>query len=148
MMKIAINLRYGLKMTLPDKWKEEKRSAYVYQKLSEIETNPVHKKLFLNLSFMADKQAAIWAKKMDQGVSKSALIYQPDIRTKLIIKLVHCFGAKSLRIALAAMKIRGMSIYHLSPPEHPIPEVPHQMEHTHRSISQGNNIRAAIFGIN
>ena len=40
-------------------WKEEKRSAYLYLALSHLEKNPVHKKLFLNLSAMADRQAYI-----------------------------------------------------------------------------------------
>lgn len=131
-------------MNFLNNWKEEKRSAYLYQKLSEIETNPVHKNLFANLTLMANKQAAIWAAKMPPTQS---LIYHPDLRTRILVGLVQCFGVRSLRIALAAMKVRGMSIYqnNTTVGSH---SLAHELDHVHRNMGHGNNIRAAIFGIN
>lgn len=128
-------------------WKEEKRSAYLYLALSHLEKNPVHKKLFLNLAAMADRQAEIWEKQIK--IAKIPIPnYHPDLRVRFVIKLVQCFGARSLRVALAAMKIRGMSIYqapHLGESQVVDKE---SLERKHGMIRHGNNLRAAVFGIN
>jgi VIT1/CCC1 family predicted Fe2+/Mn2+ transporter len=122
-----------------ENWKEEKRSAYLYRAIAEIEKNPVHKKLFFELSKMADKQAAIWEKSLQTLPSQ----YKPDLRVRIIIQLVKWFGVRSLRVALAALKIRGMSIYQAA-------ELGHSdaIEHKHRHLNQSNNLRAAVFGVN
>jgi VIT1/CCC1 family predicted Fe2+/Mn2+ transporter len=133
-----------------DSWKEEKRSAYLYRALSGIEKNPIHKKLFLNLAEMADRQAAIWGKTIP-SIDSRVFVYKPDLRVRVVVGLVHCFGARALRVALAAMKIRGMSIYqtpHLGESnESTIPDK-ESIEQKHTIIRSGNNIRAAVFGIN
>lgn len=132
-----------------ESWKEEKRSAYVYKALSKIEPNPIHKKLFLELSGMANNQAEIWEKQLKKAKIKYPKRYKPDRRTRIILWCVARFGAKSLRIALAAMKIRGMSIYQgLQDADHPFPSASGELEeHRHRGVKSGNNIRAAIFGM-
>src|SRR5258708_7117116 len=127
-----------------ENWKEEKRSAYLYRALSKIEPNPVHQKMFLDLSGLADRQAAIWEKQLKE-VPKE---YRPDLRALFVLKMVQCFGARSLGVAFAAMKIRGMSVYQGGDLSHPMPTSADQMEHRHGSIRKGNNIRAAVFGIN
>ena len=131
-----------------ESWKEEKRSAYIYRALSALEVNPVHQTLFLDLSKMAEKQALIWEKQLKATHVPIPKDYSPDWRVRIVLKLVQCFGVRALRIALAAMKIRGMSIYHGVNFHHPTPVTPHEMEHRHRGVSSGNNLRAAIFGIN
>lgn len=126
-------------------WQEEKRSAYLYRTISTIEKNPEYKKLFLGLAEMADKQAGIWEKQLKVVPGP----YRPDLRVRTVTWLVRCFGVGALRIALAAMKIRGMSVYqayHLS--HHPMPTSAEQPENRHGSLRVGNNIRAAVFGIN
>lgn len=133
-------------MEAVDNWREEKRSAYLYRALSKIESNPVHKKLFQDLSSMADRQAAIWEKKMEAAHIKIP-IYHPDLRTNITIKLVQCFGVRALKLALAAMKVRGMSIYLENGVSHPF-TLPINEEDQHRNIKKGNTLRAAVFGIN
>lgn len=130
-----------------DSWKEEKRSAYLYRALSQIEKNPIHKKLFINLAEMADRQAAIWEKNVPSHMT-TPLVYRPDLRVKIVIGLVQCFGARALRAALAAMKIRGMSIYQAPDLGEQITPDKASIEQKHGIIRSGNNIRAAIFGIN
>lgn len=129
-------------------WKEEKRSAYLYCALSKIESNPIHQKLFIDLSAMAEKQAAIWERKLKEAHIKIPNEYHPDMRARIVIWLAQCFGPRSLSIALAAMKIRGMSLYHCGDGSHPMPTSPNEVENQHGSIRKGNNIRAAVFGIN
>lgn len=132
-------------MELINSWQEEKRSAFLYRALAEMERNPVHKKLFLDLANMADKQAYLLEEKMSAAKIRLPC-YKPNLRTKLIIKLVQCFGARALKIALASMKVRGMSIYELGDtnaiPYHPT------SEGKHHSVGKGNTLRAAVFGIN
>jgi VIT1/CCC1 family predicted Fe2+/Mn2+ transporter len=130
-----------------DSYKEEKRSVYLYQELSKIEVNPVHQKLFVELSKLADKQAQIWEKQLIEQNIPVPTEFPLDFRSKFVIFLVKCFGPRSLRHALAAMKIRGMSIYHmgsLATPAHK----PADIEQQHQMITRGNNIRAAVFGVN
>jgi VIT1/CCC1 family predicted Fe2+/Mn2+ transporter len=131
-----------------ENWREEKRSAYLYQVLAAIEANPVHKKLFFGLSSMAEKQALIWQKQLIAAHVSLPAEYHPGLRVRIIIGLVRCFGIRSLRVALAAMKIRGMSIYQGAAIGHPLPTSVEEMEYRHRNISQGSNLRAAVFGVN
>ena len=126
-----------------ENWKEEKRSAYLYRVIADIQTNTRHKKLFFELSKMADRQAAIWEKPLQAAHIPFPAEYQPDLRVRCVIQLVKWFGVRSLRVALAALKIRGMSVYQTA-------ELGHSdaTEHKHRSINQSNNLRAAVFGVN
>lgn len=129
-------------------WKEEKQSAYLYRAIAKMEANLVHKKLFLELSMLADKQAAIWEKQLQVAHVAIPAQYHPSMRVRLIIRLVRWFGPRSLRVALAAMKVRGMSIYQNATVGHPVPTTVDEVEQQHTSISKGNNLRAAVFGVN
>lgn len=134
-------------MSALQSWKEEKRSAYLYLALSKIERNPIHKKLFIDLSALAEQQASIWETQLQSQNIAIPRNYHPDKRARLVIWLVQCFGAKALRIALAAMKIRGMAIYqgpHLGSNHHPAGE----MEHRHHGVGSSNTLRASVFGMN
>lgn len=125
-------------------WQEEKRSAYMYRAIATLDKNPTHQQLFLNLAAMAENQALIWQQQMSTIPD-----FKPDVRARLVIRLVRWFGIPMMRMILAAMKIRGMSIYQtVTVEEHPFPTTIEDMEYRHRSISKGNNLRAAVFGVN
>lgn len=134
-------------MDLLISWKEEKRSVYLYLALSKIEANPVHKKLFIDLSENAEKQALIWEEKLKEAHIPCP-VYHPDGRARFLVWLLGFFGARALRTALAAMKIRGMVLYHSGDLTHPMPTSLEEGEHRHRSVNKGNTLRAAVFGIN
>lgn len=106
------------------------------------------KKLFLELATLAEKQAVIWEKQLQAEHHAIPAHYRPGVRVHLIIGLVRCFGPRAMRIALAAMKVRGMSVYRGIEMGHPIPTTIDEVEHQHASISNGNNLRAAVFGVN
>ncbi len=129
-------------------WKEEKQSSYMYRAVADIETNPVHKKLFLELSVLAEKQASIWEKQLKAAHVAVPAHYRPGWRVYTILLLVRFFGPRAMRVALAAMKVRGMSVYQKVESGHPIPTSVEEMEHQHSSITSGNNLRAAVFGVN
>lgn len=126
-----------------DSWQEEKRSAYLYRVLADIEPNPIHQKMFVELSEMAEQQARIWENKLRASNQAIPNKIHLDLRTRFIIRLLKLFGAKSLRFMLAAMKIRGMSIYNISGTTNGKPVV----ETQHRAINSSGNLRAAVFGV-
>ena len=53
-----------------------------------------------------------------------------------------------MRTILAAMKVRGMSVYSSADPGHGMPDTATGMERRHRGLSGGGNLRAAVFGVN
>jgi VIT1/CCC1 family predicted Fe2+/Mn2+ transporter/rhodanese-related sulfurtransferase len=53
-----------------------------------------------------------------------------------------------LRSMLAAMKVRGMSVYSRTEPGHPMPDASTGAERRHRGLASGGNLRAAVFGVN
>jgi VIT1/CCC1 family predicted Fe2+/Mn2+ transporter len=133
-------------MDLLDNWQEEKQAAYLYQVIVKIEKNPEHKKLFLELSTMADKQADIWATQLAKAKITPPQ-FNPGYRTRFIAQLIRIFGTKYLRIMLAASKIRGMSIYR-NQKMSDFHSHTSNGEHKHLTLKSGSNIRAAVFGIN
>jgi vacuolar iron transporter family protein len=134
-------------MDLLDNWQEEKQSAYLYQVIAQIEKNPEHKKLFLELATMAEKQADIWTVQLAKA-KVTPPVFIPGYRTRFLAGLIRVFGTKYLRIMLAASKIRGMSIYRNQSMGHIHNHNNNNGEHKHLSLKSGSNIRAAVFGIN
>jgi VIT1/CCC1 family predicted Fe2+/Mn2+ transporter len=134
-------------MHLLDNWNEEKRSAYLYQKIADVDPKKTHQKLFLDLAAMADKQAAIWETELKKS-NTPIPTYTPDWRARLIARLIKIFGPNHLRLILAATKVRGMSIYRNQPLGHQFPSVFGELEHKHSAIKHANNLRAAVFGVN
>ena len=60
-------------------------------------------------------------------------------------------GPRRLRAVLAAMKVRGMAVYgSTAVPErgHATPSAGGGIEHRHRGLGGGGNLRAAVFGVN
>jgi VIT1/CCC1 family predicted Fe2+/Mn2+ transporter len=134
-------------MDLLDNWHEEKRSAYLYQKIADVDPKKTHQKLFLDLAAMAEKQAAIWEKELKKSNTRIP-VYRPDWHTRLIARLIKIFGPNHLRLILAATKVRGMSIYRNQKLGHEFPSVFGELEHKHSAIKHANNLRAAVFGVN
>lgn len=124
-------------MDMHDNWWEEKRSAYLYTIMAAVEKNAVHQQLFRDLHHAAEKQAGAWEHKIHANYPNETLLFKPDLRTKLVVKLIQWFGVERVHFVLSAMKIRGMSVFSKF-----------HSEHRHTSGSSANNLRAAVFGIN
>lgn len=140
-------------MSAIDSWREEKQSAWLYRQVAEVEDNPVHQRLFESLAAAAESQARIW----EAEVKKEGLAlpgFRPSLRSRVIAWLLHRLGPTPMQGVLAAMKVRGMSVYgHRAPlPGHPMPttvaHVGEEVGARHRSVSAGGNLRAAVFGVN
>lgn len=141
-------------------WQEEMQSAYLYRVMAEKEAGTPQQKLFAGLAAAAERQASLWlettrkqGKPFDHA---TGLHYRPDLRARTIALLIRLLGPRHMRPALAAMKIRGLSIY--SSGLAPVTEADgHAMptsassgadERRHRGLSSGGNLRAAVFGVN
>jgi len=128
-------------------WLAEKRSAYLYRKLSQY-TRGSEQLLFNQLASEADEQAEIWAASILKAGDKKPLTLSLDYRTRLVAVLVRWFSPSQLATILASMKIRGMSLY-FAPAEkaHPIPQTIEEVGLGHK-MAHANNLRAAVFGVN
>jgi VIT1/CCC1 family predicted Fe2+/Mn2+ transporter len=74
----------------------------------------------------------------------------PRTRARLVAALVRRLGPRPLKPILAAMKLRGLSVYGAAPAidGHLMPVTVQDVGQRHRSVTGGNNLRAAVFGVN
>ena len=130
-----------------ESWTEEKRSAWLYRVVSDCESGTPRQVLFLELAQAAERQAGLWAAEMAKaGVSPPAA-FRPDARTRLIGWLIPRLGVRPLKGMLAAMKVRGMSLYH-APVPHGMPTSLDKLDGNRRHAGSNGNLRAAVFGVN
>jgi VIT1/CCC1 family predicted Fe2+/Mn2+ transporter len=131
-----------------ESWGEEQRSAYLYRACSEAEAGTARADLFARLAGEAEAQAAIWRAQLTASGKPAPRPFEPDLRTRLVARLVRLFGPKPLRTVLAAMKVRGMAVYSRREPGGHSAPAAGSVEHRHRGLGGGGNLRAAVFGIN
>jgi len=128
-------------------WREEMRAHHLYLVLAEVEAGTPRRELFIELAADSLEQAGIWAKRAAETGSHVPAAFHADARTRLVAWLVRRLGPRSLRGVLAAMKVRGLSIYSKA---HPLGRAHSQEaeDKRHRSVQSGGNLRAAVFGVN
>jgi VIT1/CCC1 family predicted Fe2+/Mn2+ transporter len=134
-----------------DSWYHEKESAWLYRQVAAAETDPDKSALFLKLAAAAEEQAAKWqlAAQRDTGGTAGARPFVPSVRARIVARLLFRFDPRALRPVLAAMKLRGLSVYSVPPAVagHAMPTSLAQVGARHRS-SLGGGLRAAVFGVN
>lgn len=128
-------------------WLEEKRSAWLYRIVSDTECGTPRQVLFLELAQAAERQAALWEAELAKAGLAVPATFRPDPRTRLVGWLIPRLGVRPLRGVLAAMKVRGMSLYHAASPPHAMPVSLEELR-GERHRSGGGNLRAAVFGVN
>ncbi len=122
---------------------DELRSAFLYRVVADEERGTVREALFREMAQSAEGQAKIWADKIGKPLPQ----YEPDMRTRLVAALVRRFGPKAMRNVLAAMKVRGMTLYSR-------PVIGHRDAASdghsarHEKPGSSGNLRAAVFGAN
>ncbi len=127
-------------------WREEKRSAWLYRRVSDAESGTPRQILFLELARSAEEQAELWLVELGKTGQAAPLEYRPDLRTRLVGWLIPHFGIAPLKGVLAAMKVRGMALYNASH-AHVTPTHLDQVGKRHATPG-GGNLRAAVFGVN
>ncbi|MEW6353736.1 MAG: VIT1/CCC1 transporter family protein [Pseudomonadota bacterium] len=136
-------------MAALDGWREEKQSAYLYHVLAAAEENTARSKMFAELARAAEAQADIWAENVRREGGAAPEEFHPPPRARLVAALIRLFGPRRLRPMLAAIKVRGLSVYNPPAPQgHAMPTSVEDFGHRHRGTESGGNLRAAVFGVN
>ena len=131
-----------------ESWHEEKQSAYLYRVVAACEKSPEIKAMFIKLADAADHQAQHWHKLASQRGVKLPESFRPELRAQLVAHMLRRLGPERLLPVLAAMKVRGLSVYtHGAPGGHAQP-VAGQQESRHRRMAGSGSFRAAVFGVN
>ena len=130
-----------------DSWFHERESAWLYREVARAEPDPRKSELFLKLAAAAEDQAVRW-EQTPAGRATPGRIFRPSLRARIVARLVRRFGPRSLRGMLAAMKLRGLSIYSASQAAagHAMPTSAREVGARHRS-AVGGNLRATVFGV-
>ncbi len=136
-------------MTAIASWHEEQQSAWLYHRMVEVETDPGKRALFAALADAALSQARIWEAELARQDAKPPR-FRPSARARVVAWLLRRLGPRAIRPVLAAMKVRGMSLYgsHGVPAGHVMPTSVEEVGHRHRGVGSGGNLRAAVFGVN
>ena len=126
-----------------DSWYHEKESAWLYRAVATAETDPDHRALFEKLAAAAESQAGRW-RQADPGIDGK---FTPALRARTVARLLRHIRPRHLRPVLAAMKLRGLSMYTAprAPASHRLPTSASEVGGRHTSLG-GNNLRAAVFG--
>ena len=128
-----------------DSWYHEKESAWLYRRVADRESDPLKSQLFRKLGEAAEDQARKWEALQPQR----EFGFRPSMRARVVAGLVDQIGPRAARNVLAAMKLRGLSIYtSTTAPGHVMPTSVSQVGERHRGGVSGGNLRATVFGIN
>ena len=133
-----------------DSWYHEKESAWLYRRVADRESDPLKSQLFRKLGEAAEDQARKWESLQPQRQFE----FHPSMRARVVAGLVDRIGPRAARSVLAAMKLRGLSVYTAtkapgtSAPGHVMPTSVAQVGERHRGGVSGGNLRATVFGIN
>ncbi len=142
-------------------WESEVQSAWLYQVLAELETGE-RRKLFAALSADALHQSRAWVRALEEAGAPAPGPYEPPPRVRLVARLIRRFGPRPLLPVLAALKVRGLSVYRSTPttleallakrtgPAAALPARQHilEEERRHAGTRRATAFRAAVFGIN
>jgi VIT1/CCC1 family predicted Fe2+/Mn2+ transporter len=141
-------------MSARESWGHEMESVFLYRVVAEAEPADDRRALFKKLAGEAEAQAAIWAEEIRKAGGPAPAAYAPPARARLVAALVRRFGPRRMKSILAAMKVRGMSIYSTDhnlpssahPGGHAMPHSVDEVGQRHRGGIAGGNLRAAVFG--
>ncbi|HNR76332.1 MAG TPA: VIT1/CCC1 transporter family protein [Parvularculaceae bacterium] len=134
----------GSKNDQTRRWRQEKTAAFLTAAAAAAEKDPANKRLFEKLAAEGEDQAAIIARKyqIDRPFS-------PALRARIVKELIGAFGPRRMKGVLAAMKVRGVSVYSgkMRPGAHPMPTTTEEIGARHKGAG-GGALRAAVFGVN
>ena len=135
-------------MSSLDRWRSEKQSAWLYRVVAEREEDPRKSRMFLALADAAEEQAKILLGDLAKE-GRAAPAFEPSIRARCVAVLVRRLGPRHVQSMLAAMKVRGLSVYRgPASVDHPMPVSSGDLGERHRSAGRGGSLRAAVFGLN
>lgn len=132
-------------MSALEQWREEQQSAWLYRALADAERTPRIQVLLRGLAEAATAQSSHWAAQC----SPPPPPFAPSARVRLVAALARKLGPRRMLPVLAALKVRGLSVYSTgAPAEHALPRSREDFGQRHRSSGAGGALRAAVFGAN
>ncbi len=132
-----------------DSWYHEKESAWLYRQVAAAEPDSHRRRLFEQLALAAEAQALRWEEVAARSGARHEA-FTPSLRARIVARLLERFPPATLRGVLAAMKLRGLSVYSTLSGTiggHEMPTTLAQVGARHRS-SLGGSLRPAVFGVN
>src|SRR6187551_1944112 len=130
-----------------ESWAQEMESAFLYRVIAEREPTADGRALFANLAREAETQARVWATDIVGAEGAPPGDFVPGARARIVAALVRRFGARRIKGVLAAMKVRGMSVFGSAPGAgHAMPHSVEEIGRRHHGRLAGGNLRAAVFG--
>jgi VIT1/CCC1 family predicted Fe2+/Mn2+ transporter len=123
--------------------RNEKHCAVLYRAMERVERDPHKRALFHDLAANAERQLAVLTTEL--GVVGAV---RESLRCRIVALAVRLFGVRLSRPLLAAMKIRGLSVYAGAKVHRPpMPRTAAEVRERHRADTSGA-LRAAVFGVN
>jgi VIT1/CCC1 family predicted Fe2+/Mn2+ transporter len=136
-------------MGAPDSWLQEMESVYLYGALAEAETAPDRRELFQRLAREATAQSEIWAAEAARAGQALPRPFVPRARVRVAAALARRLGPVRIRPVLAALKVRGLSVYGSPERGHAMPRSVDEVGQRHQGLgASAGNLRAAVFGAN
>ena len=129
-------------------WLEEKRSVYLYRAVAAAEAGSPRQALFNELAAAADGQSLLWAAEIRKQGGQVPDAFHPELRARLVVWLLPRLGPRAMRHILAAMKVRGMSLYFKADHGHSMPTSVADIGKRHQGHGGSGTLRAAVFGVN
>jgi hypothetical protein len=139
-------------MSALERWRSEKLSAWLYEIVADCEKDPAKSGMFRALGKAAEEQAGILRGDLEkEGTAAPAFV--PTARARLVAGLTRGLGPRRTKPLLAALKVRGLSVYSARPGNdgldgHPMPVSVGELGERHKSAGRGGSLRAAVFGLN
>jgi VIT1/CCC1 family predicted Fe2+/Mn2+ transporter len=132
-------------MSKEESWFEERQSAWLYRQLASCEPDPKIVELFGALAAAAETQADKWRTESTAAPPP----FTPSVRARITVMLAKLLGPRRVKPILAAMKVRGISVYDSqgSLAGHLMPTSVSDIGARHKGYG-GGNLRAAVFGMN
>jgi VIT1/CCC1 family predicted Fe2+/Mn2+ transporter len=125
-----------------DAWREEMRCAHLYRTIADAERGTPRERLFRGLAAEAEARAT------QHGGPTAPVRYRPDLRTRIVDRLVRRFGPRATHGILRTLGLHGLSVYGQPDLPPPRPATLAEMRERRRGAGSGGNLRAAVFGAN
>src|SRR5438105_14423355 len=93
-----------------ESWTEEQRSAFLYRVCADAEAGTARADLFARLAGEAEAQAAIWRAQLTASGKRAPPPFVPDLRTRLVARLVSPLAPAPPGRAPAAAQPPGPAI--------------------------------------